>query len=339
VPSFRTGTVTELVSQREGLQRLAVDGESAYALTEIVGLITLGDKVVINTTAVELGLGTGGDHVVHWNLARSELVGGGRGHIMKLRYTSEQSNIGAWEETRDQPPDRLPDLSGLPVLACSLHSHVGAIALGIKHRKPGLSIGYAMTDGGALPLAHSDLMAELRERGVISRVATAGHAFGGDLEAVNAASAVEGLSEARVDVVLLGIGPGHVGTATRLGFSSLDLVGPMEIAGALGARVALAARASSLDARARHIGLSHHTQTVMDVLGRRVEVPLPPGLAVESGIHTVTHIDPVNLADATLGFSVEVTSMGRRLADDDLGSACVGAAAAWAAAAASTSSS
>lgn len=338
MPSFRTGTVTELVSRREGIQRLAVDGESAYALTEIVGLIGVGDRVVINTTAVELGLGTGGDHVVHWNLARSEIVGEGRGHIMKLRYTSEQSNIGAWEEMRDEPPGQLPDLGGLPVVGCSLHSHVGAIALAIKHRNPDLSIGYVMTDGGALPLAHSDLMAELRGRGVISRVATAGHAFGGDLEAVNAASGVEGLSEAGADIVLLGIGPGHVGTASRLGFSSLDLVGPMEIVGALGARVALAARASSVDARARHMGLSHHTQTVMDVLGRGVVVPLPPGLAVEPGIHTVTHVDPVNLADATLGFSVEVTSMGRRLADDDLGSACIGAAAAWAAEAASTSS-
>ena len=38
-----------------------------------------GDRVVVNTTAVDLGLGTGGWHVVHWNLARDGVdAAGGR---------------------------------------------------------------------------------------------------------------------------------------------------------------------------------------------------------------------------------------------------------------------
>ena len=41
---------------------------AAYVLTQLTGAVAVGDRVVVNTTAVELGLGTGGWHVVHWNL-------------------------------------------------------------------------------------------------------------------------------------------------------------------------------------------------------------------------------------------------------------------------------
>ena len=77
MPSFSSGRVTRLLSARHGLQRVEVDlggpaPERAYVLTELVGPVAAGDEVVVNTTAVELGLGTGGWHVVHWNLSRRE---------------------------------------------------------------------------------------------------------------------------------------------------------------------------------------------------------------------------------------------------------------------------
>ena len=67
VPTFRTATVTALLEERPGLQRVDTDLGRAYALTQLVGTVAVGDRVVLNTTAVELGLGTGGWHVVHWN--------------------------------------------------------------------------------------------------------------------------------------------------------------------------------------------------------------------------------------------------------------------------------
>ena len=99
MPSFRTGAVTELLSERAGLQRVRVDlGDDeparAYVLTQLTGPVAVGDRVVCNTTAVELGLGTGGWHVVHWNLAREAWSEPGAGHIMKLRYTSLQADTG-----------------------------------------------------------------------------------------------------------------------------------------------------------------------------------------------------------------------------------------------------
>ena len=60
MPSYRTGVVGEIVVERPGLQRVRVDGEPAYVLTQLIGPVALGDRVVMNTTAVELGLGTGG---------------------------------------------------------------------------------------------------------------------------------------------------------------------------------------------------------------------------------------------------------------------------------------
>src|SRR5215217_9701164 len=113
MPSFRSGKVTTLLMERPGLQRVEVDlgegDERAYVLTQLTGTVAVGDRVVVNTTAVELGLGTGGWHVVHWNLSRSELVEPGPDHVMKLRYTSLQFDAGTDELVH---PDLPTDLGG-----------------------------------------------------------------------------------------------------------------------------------------------------------------------------------------------------------------------------------
>src|SRR5690349_13231397 len=103
MPSYRAGVVSEVLEARPGLQRVLVDlgagGERAYVLTQLVGPVTAGDRVVVNTSAVELGLGTGGWHVVHWNLSRDEWTepadAAGPETVMKLRYTSLQVDVRA----------------------------------------------------------------------------------------------------------------------------------------------------------------------------------------------------------------------------------------------------
>lgn len=181
MPSFRTGTVTAVLSERAGLQRVEVDGRRAFVLTALIGPVAVRDRVVVNTTAVDLGLGTGGWDVVHWNLARDGWSEPGPGHVMKLRYTSLQADTGVAEEG---PSYRQPDgLGGMPVVACGLHSQVACVAAVVRHLAPATRIAYVMTDGGALPLALSDLVAGLRHAGLLDVTVTAGHAFGGDLEA------------------------------------------------------------------------------------------------------------------------------------------------------------
>ena len=118
MPRFVTRSVASILSERHGLQRVALDDASgAYVLTAVTGPVATGDRVVVNTTAVDLGLGTGGWHVVHWNLERDAWTGGGGGHILKVRYTSVQTDTGAAEEHDDEVPS---ELAGMPVVVCGL---------------------------------------------------------------------------------------------------------------------------------------------------------------------------------------------------------------------------
>ena len=74
---------------------------------------------MVNTTAVELGLGTGGWHVVHWNLARDEWSEKGPGHIIKGRYTSLQADVGSTEEHLEALAET-ESIDGMPVVAAAL---------------------------------------------------------------------------------------------------------------------------------------------------------------------------------------------------------------------------
>jgi hypothetical protein len=329
MPRFRTATVTEVLAERPGLARLATDAGRAYALTDLTGPVAAGDRVVLNTTAVDLELGTGGWHVVHWNLARDGWDGPGPGHIMKLRYTSLQADTGAAEEDH---PDLPETLGGVPVVACSLHSQVAVVAAVVHHLRPAARVAYVMTDGAALPLALSDLVHALRERGVVASTVTAGHAFGGDLEAVAVPSA---LALARhvvgADVVVVGMGPGVVGTASPLGTTAVEVAGVVDAAAAMGARVALCCRASGADPRPRHRGVSHHVRTILGLAAVRPEVPLPAALAGEVvGATVVDGPDPAAVLD---GLGLTVTTMSRGPADDPPFFAAAASAGAWAAAA------
>src|SRR6478609_10045083 len=132
MPSFRVGVVSEVVGERAGLQRVLVDlgsaPERAYVLTQLIGAVAVGDRVVVNTTAVELELGSGGWHVVHWNLTRGPWSEPGPGHLMKLRYTSLQVDTGAAEEDGGVPRT----LQGCPVIVAGVHSQlpIAAAAIG-----------------------------------------------------------------------------------------------------------------------------------------------------------------------------------------------------------------
>jgi hypothetical protein len=327
MPSFVTATVSEVLAERAGLQRVATDAGRAYVLTDLVGPVAVGDRVVLNTTAVDLGLGTGGWHVVHWNLARDAWSQAGPGHIMKVRYTSLQTDTGAAEENHPDLPATTP---GLPVVACSLHSQVAVVAAIARHLRPDARIAYVMTDGAALPLALSDLAHDLRGRGILNATITAGHAFGGDLEAVAVPSAVAlARHVVGADLVVVGMGPGVVGTASALGTTAVEVAGIVDAAARMGADVALCCRASGADPRERHQGVSHHVRTILDLCATRPAVPLPPDLVGEvagAGAVEAPDVGPI-LAAAGL----RVTTMGRGPEDDPVFFAAAAAAGRWAA--------
>ena len=265
--SFRSGVVSEILSERAGLQRVLVsfaeDAEPhrAYNLTQLTGTVGCGDPVVCNTTAVELGLGTGGWHVVHWNLANHDLAVAGDGHIMKIRYTSLQTNTGAAEEHLGEVAT---DLGGVPVVGCTLHSQLGVVAAAFAERRPDARLVYVMTDGAALPLALSDLVHQLSEQGLLCGTVTVGHAFGGTKEAVTLASGLAiARSVLRADAIVVGMGPGVVGTGTTLGTTALELSEIVHVSATLGGRAIACLRVSDADPRERHRGVSHHCITAL----------------------------------------------------------------------------
>jgi hypothetical protein len=255
--SLRRGTVTAVHERHEGLVRAEVDGEPCVAYPALTGPLALGDEVVVNTQARELGLGSGGFDVLYLNLTRGlGLVAEPGAHVVKLPYTPAQLALRHWEEEGEAPTS----LDGMPVVCCSVHSQLAPVCAALA----GLRVAYVQLQGGALPLALSDTVRELTARGLVAATASVGACFGGDVECVTPWSALAWAKGC--DVAVCGIGPGIVGTASRLGHGGLAAATAANAALALGGRPVVVARVSEADERERHRGLSHHTQAVLDLV-------------------------------------------------------------------------
>lgn len=275
---WRYGQVTRLIHSRPGIQEIAVstpEGEGrALVLTDLLGEAHVGDTVQLNVTAVSLGLGTGGKHFVAAIEGRLPADPAAPGHLMKLRYTPFQLRCLAVEEQGEPPAC----LDGQLVVVGELHSQLLPAALAIRHRLgSGVRLVYLMTDGGALPLALSKVVAGMKERRLLDGTVTIGHAFGGDCEALNIYS---GLLAARhtlgADFTLVMMGPGVAGTSTRFGHTGVEQAVNADAVGILGGQAVIIPRLSFADRRHRHHGLSHHTATVCGQLTqRRAYLALP----------------------------------------------------------------
>jgi hypothetical protein len=349
VPHFETGTVARVVSSSPGIQRLVVEVQGrerrASAYPSLTGPLEAGDRVVVNTTAVDLALGTGGEDFVLWPLGRRSAGTMSGGHVMKLRYTPVQMDTLVAESQESRHHDALAgveSLEGMPVVACGLHSQVAAAAAVAKARDPGVRIAYVMTDGGALPLAVSELVAGLRDRGLLDVTVTCGHAFGGDLECVNVYSALLAARwVARAAVAIVSIGPGVVGTGTPLGHTGMDQGQSLAAAGGLGGSPVAALRISFADPRPRHRVVSHHSIAALrfGALCRcTVAVPeLEPERAArvaarleEAGIpsrHDVRVVDAADTLAVLEARGLAPTTMGRKAHEDPEIFAGAGAAA------------
>ena len=319
--AFRTDRVAEILEARRGLQRLALEsGERAYALSDVIGVVSVGDQVIINTSAVDLSLGTGGWHVVHWNLTLDQLSIIRAGHIMKARYTSEQHASLAIEEIYPEPDTDISQrLAGRKVLVAALHSQVGVAALAARSANPDVRIGYVMTDGAALPIALSDMVHAFRESGVINATVTAGQSFGGDFESTTPEAGVAGCFEyLGCDLVIVGMGPGIVGTGTQLGNTALECVGIINNLSAMGADVAFALRYSGAESRSRHQGISHHSETILRLLSAPAKIGVPAGQSVKAVRDSSSAVDVGAVMGVLKQDPRTPRSMGRGIDDDPL---------------------
>jgi hypothetical protein len=322
--------VVAVTRPQPGLTQVTVqfDGDihPCAAYDALTGPVEPGDRVLVNTTAMDLGLGTGGVHFV-MAIEGRDLPGPPGGHAMKLRYSPVQLSVDAVEDEHGPALDAA-SLAGVPIVIAPLHSLLAPITLGVRAQDPALRVGYVMSDGGALPIAFSRTVAALSGTGLLAATVTAGHAFGGDLEAINVTSAmVAARAVARADVVVVAMGPGSIGTASRLGFAGLEAGAHVNAAASLGARPIVVPRISFADPRERHRGLSHHTVTALSVAAlARAEIVLPAmtdeqRTTVEHGLDALrSRHDVVIIPDDVDGLlassPVPLRSMGRSPSDD-----------------------
>jgi hypothetical protein len=321
--------IQELLVQVEGRPL----PEKAYNYLGLNHRLTVNDTVELNITAVELGLGTGGRHFVIPNLSRKQSKS--EGHIMKLRYTPWQFSLLAAEEAASPFHDELADaasLEGVPVVAAPLHSMLPGIIIGFKsclNYSP--KVAYVMTDAAALPIALSGLVRELKSKHLLDLTVTAGQAFGGDLEAVSIPSALLSAYHAlKPDLIIVALGPGVVGTGTKLGFSGIEQSWVLDLTTRLNGIPIAAPRISFADSRKRHYGISHHSLTILDlanhpaILGLAEEMPgdylnTIKGLLKKYNLmsrhqwYLVKEADSLKLFEE---FNIHTTTMGRGIKED-----------------------
>jgi hypothetical protein len=345
---WRAGKVVDVIGGWPGAVELVVDvidappgappRVRALAYPELVGCPEVGDTVLLNTTALELELGTGGYAMVVALPDRIPTDPPEVGHLVKARYLPLQTSVLGADEPDSPYFELLRDadsLDGMPVVVADLHSSLPAILAGLLHDRPGTRVVYVMTDGGALPVWFSRTVSRLREASWLAATVTVGQAFGGDGEAVSLHS---GLLAAHLalgaEVAIVTQGPGNLGTGTRWGFSGVTAGEAVNAAAILGGRAVAALRISGADPRRRHLGVSHHSLTAYGrVALTAADVPVPDLLTVAPELtnladriaadvaplaerHRLVEVDCTGLLEALRQVPGGLSTMGRGLDSD-----------------------
>ena len=355
--TWRNGTVSGTRREWPGAVELdvSVDGASpegelvrALAYPALTGRPRPGDRVLVNTTALDLGLGTGGYALVVALPDRLPPDPELAGHLIKARYSPLQACVLGADEQGSPHHDVLrdaDDIGGMPVVVADLHSALPAVLAGIyasersgDDRPPAAGqlqraeprVVYVMQDGGALPAWFSRTCAVLREAGWLAATVTTGQSFGGDLETVTVHT---GLLAARhvlgADIAVIAQGPGNLGTGTRWGFSGVAAGDAVNAAAALGGRPVASLRISDADPRMRHRGVSHHSLTAYGRVALARADVVVPALAGEFGAQVAAEAAPLGgrhelvtvpadgLEAALRACPARLSTMGRGL-DEDL---------------------
>jgi hypothetical protein len=255
---LRRGIVTAVHERHDELVRLEVDKLPCVAYPRLTGPVEVGDDVLVNEQARLLGLGSGGFDVLYANLTRGLGLAAAEGaHVMALPYAPGQVTVCYEEESASLAHS----LDGLPVVLCTLHSQVAPVCAALA----GLRVAYVQVAGGALPVSLSDTVRALKARGLVEVAVAVAPCLDGDVETVTPAAALAWARAEGFDAAVCAIGPGIVGTASRLGHGALALADAANTATALGGRPVLAVRTSEADTRERHRGVSHHTRAVLEL--------------------------------------------------------------------------
>lgn len=310
-----------------------VDGSAVPALAYplLVGAPEPGDTVLLNTSAMSLGLGTGGVALVVALPNRLPPDRETRGHLVKARYTPLQAVVLGVDE-QGSPHHAViaaaDTLDHMPVVIADLHSALPAVVAGIRADRPDARIAYVLTDGGALPVWFSHTVRDLGD--LLCGTVSTGQSMGGDLESVTLHTGLLAARHVlRADVAIVTQGPGNLGTATPWGFSGVAAGEAVNATAALHGRPVAALRLSGADQRERHRGVSHHSLTAYGrVALAPADVVIPAGLPADLAATVLADVEPLRsrhavfvvptdgLDEALLELPVVVSTMGRGLTAD-----------------------
>jgi hypothetical protein len=282
---IRKAQVKSIIKSDEFVQEisLVIDHPNKKAINypKITGTLKVGDRVMVNTTACTLNLGTGGFHYIMANFNGEKHSLSGMGHGMKLKYTPNQINVLFSEEEKSSLHSKFYhelNLKGRLVFIAELHSMLMPLCGHIKYRLGRRArISCIITDYGALPVWMSKNIDILKSKGLLDRVISLGNAFGGDHECINIYTALQlSANILNSDAIIITMGPGIMGTGTPYGFSGLELGFYLDFCYIQGANVFYVPRISFSDMRHRHYGLSHHFINTLKILvNNRVPIVLP----------------------------------------------------------------
>ena len=136
---WRDGVVVRVCRDWPGAVELEVTTAGgplrALAYPALTGRPQPGDRVLLNATAVELGLGTGGYALVIALPDRLPADPPGPGHVIKARYTPMQACVLSADEQGSPHHDVLrdaDDLGGMPVVVADLHSALPAVLAALR---------------------------------------------------------------------------------------------------------------------------------------------------------------------------------------------------------------
>jgi Protein of unknown function (DUF3866) len=323
VITWRNGTVSGTRREWPGAIELDVSVAGtpvrALAYPALTGRPQPGDRVLLNTTALDLGLGTGGYALVVAVPDRLPPDPQFAGHLVKARYTPTQATVLGADEQGSPHHDVLrdaDDIGRMPVVVADLHSALPAVLAGVFGfpERAGQSgprptepptVVYVMQDGGALPAWFSRTCATLKEAGWLAATITTGQSFGGDLDT---ATVHTGLLAARhvigADIAVVAQGPGNLGTGTRWGFSGVAAGEAVNAVAVLGGRPVASLRVSGADPRERHRGISHHSLTAYGRVALARADVVVPDLPGELGAQVAAEAAPLGARHALVAVPV-----------------------------------
>ncbi|MCX7832364.1 MAG: DUF3866 family protein [Actinobacteria bacterium] len=280
----KVATVSKIVKQNSYYQIVQVKETEfpAISFIQFVGSLSKGDKVILNTTATELNLGTGGYDFVIAKIGEGCLSfeDEKESHIMKLNYTPLQFSTTFIEESEEYDEAlRIFEEKGridAPVFVLTIHSHILPLLIGLNRSINDARVTLIIDDSACLPAYMSQTLDYCVKNNLVYDVITSGNSFGGKKEATNCLSAMIYASFAnKSKVIVVSPGFGIKGSGKKFGSSAIRALESLSYAESLKAPAFLVPRISFAEKRDRHYGISHHTAEIAYLKGSGFFIPLP----------------------------------------------------------------